>query len=159
MSLNCGVIVHSCWLSKVDSSSSLVQYRSYVQFSGSVHMDFFFLYMNWEAYLVVITGEHCIQEWLYTQGWSLWQYYIHDYWAMSAPQKGDALICADLFMSLHIFQFQFSWHPLPLYLISVAKSMRSELSVPDWIMSKWFFYAKRFLIGLMPLYLRLELGV
>ena len=59
MSLNCGVIVRSCWLSKVDSSSSLVQYRSYVQFSGSVHMDFFFIYMNREAYPVVITGGHC----------------------------------------------------------------------------------------------------
>jgi hypothetical protein len=34
-----------------------------VQFTGSdkVHMEFF-LYMNQEAYPVVITGEHCIQE-------------------------------------------------------------------------------------------------
>jgi hypothetical protein len=49
--------------SKVDSSGSLVQYSSYVQFTGSVkvHMEFF-LYMNREAYPVVITGEHCIQE-------------------------------------------------------------------------------------------------
>ena len=66
--------------------------------------------MNRECYLVVITGEHCIQEWLYTQGWSFWHYGIHDYWAMSAPQKGDGLTCADLFMSLHIFQLRFSWH-------------------------------------------------
>jgi hypothetical protein len=31
---------------------------------------------------------------------------------MSGPRKGDGLICADLFMSLHIFQFRFSRHVL-----------------------------------------------
>ena len=29
---------------------------------------------------------------------------------MSAPRKGDGLICADLIMSPHIFQFRFSRH-------------------------------------------------
>ena len=67
MSLNCGVIVHSCWLSKVDSSSSLVQYRSYVQFSGSVHMDFFFsirterLIWWWSQVSIVFRSDYTLE--------------------------------------------------------------------------------------------------
>ena len=100
-------------------------------------MQNFFLYMNREGYLVVITGEHCIQEWLYTQGWSFWHYGIHDYWAMSAPHKGDGLTCADLFMSLHIFQFQFSrqgdsWLMSPfVFPVIDSKSRRRAHSVKN----------------------------
>ena len=62
-----GVIVCSCWFSKVDSSSSLVQYRSYVQFSGSVHMDFFFsiwterLIRWWSQVSIVFRSDYTLE--------------------------------------------------------------------------------------------------